>query len=337
MSFSRNFITLIKNRNNDIFEINNQNGLIISRYGNKNKLIYSKKIFDGHFTFIDYWFEIDNNDNIYGIVNDKKGSLIYILIKDRIIVKKRLLNFNTIQISIKYVSIKIINNSINIFYYCSEKSSPHKCNLIHYHKNTNGWRKNIIDLVSYNTLTNYVTLYNSSKNMSILYYKLCNNHEELFLSLFNKESLRWEKPIQLTNSRHDKIYLSALIDKKNNYHILFSEKDLYKYQCSYIQGYIDNNHFTILHYNTLGDATACSFPTILEQNSRISAQWSEYNNLYFCISDDSGDTWGPVLINPKIYISTFTCCNYKTNPNRDNEINSYSVFVDLDTFKILGT
>lgn len=336
MSFSRDFITILKNRNDDIYEIKSQNGLIISRYGKGNELVYSKKLFDGHFDFIDHWFEIDNNDAIYGIVNDKKGSLIYILIKDNIIVKKQLLNFNTNQIAIKYVYIKIINNSINIFYYYSDKSSPHRCTLVHYYNNINGWHKNIIDLITYNTLTNYVILYNTSKKMSILYFKLCNNHEELFLSSFNKESVTWKKPIQLTNSHHDKIYLAALIDRKNNYHILFSEKDIYRYQCSYICGYINNNGFLKINKRTLGNATACSFPVIIEKNSIINVLWTEYNNLYVCSSIDSGISWGQVFINPESCSVPFTCCNYKSNSITCNKSNYFSVFTATPSFKILG-
>lgn len=336
MCFTRDFITILKNQNNDLYKIDSQNGLTISKYNSKNTLIYSKRLFTGSYTFIDYWFDIDNNDTVYGLINNKEGALTYIQIKGTIIIKKHLIDYDINKAFIKFVYLKKSGSSINLLYYYADKTSPLKYNLVHYYKNITGWHKNIVDQVNITTLTNYIVLSDSHGNMSLVYLKLCNKYEELFISFFDSNKLNWSHPIQITNSHHNKIYLSALIDKNNKVHILFSEKNLYKYQCTYICGFINSKIFNLLHYYTLGDCTACSFPSIIQQNSRISAQWIEYSNLYMCSSNDSGNAWSPVLINPESCSNPFTCCNYKSNTLIKDNLNYYSVLLDTNTFKILG-
>lgn len=333
MCFSRDFITIVKNRNQDLYKIDSQNGLNISKYNSEGTLIYSKKICQYNYTFIDYWFDIDSNDNIYGVINNKQGSLMYILIKNKIIIRKQLLHYDNSKMFIKFIYFNKRDNSKNLLYYYADNYAPLKCNLIHYYYNGQEWHKNVIDSVNNTTLTNYVVIYDNNSTMNVLYHKLCNNFEQLFLSYFDKQSLSWSEPIQITNSQSNKIYLSAIIDKNNKFHILFSEKNLYKYECSYISGFIAKNQFNLLHYNTLGSCTACSFPSIIEKDSKISAQWSEYNNLYVCSTNNSGDSWGPVIINSEAFSNPFTCCSYK---KIKNEINSNSVFIDLNTLKIIG-
>ena len=72
MTFMRKFDTLLQNSNDNMCKIDSSdNGINITNYDQNFKVISIKKILTGNFAFLDYWFDINKNDSLYGIVNNK--------------------------------------------------------------------------------------------------------------------------------------------------------------------------------------------------------------------------------------------------------------------------
>ena len=86
MSFIRKFATLIKKSNKNIININLDNGVELYNYSPDFNLILSKKILDGAYSFADVWFDINENDTLYGIINTQKNKIVHLYINDKIIV-----------------------------------------------------------------------------------------------------------------------------------------------------------------------------------------------------------------------------------------------------------
>lgn len=336
MAFMRNFDTIIVKSNMNISKINSDNGLTLYNYDSNFNLQYSKTILSKELLFLDYWFDIDEKDNIYGLVHDKENFLIYYNINDNYIVKNKLLKYDSNKNFIKFVYIKKINNSTNIFYYSLDKLNPNNLLLMHRYNQNNKWYTFIIDSFSYNVLTNYVVVFDKYSFPTIFYFKLYEGFEELFVSSFDSNIMSWSDPIQLTNSKKPKIYLSAIYDSNDKYHIVFSENNSNKYYCIYIHGYIENSHFHMIHNWILCDTVACTFPTIIEYNSIIYAEWIEYHNLYLMYSQNYGHTWSHNSIAQDSSSLPFSCCSYHSNAPSNDTFNYYTLYIFKNTLKILG-
>lgn len=336
MTFMRKFDTIIQQSNKKISKITSDNGLTLYNYDQNYKLTNYKNILSGEFSFLDYWFDIDENDNIYGLVHDKKDYLIYYSIRDNFIVKTKLLKYNSNTDFLKFVYIKKIDKCINIFYYCLDKSNPTNTRLLHRYNKNNKWKTFIIDSFSYNVLTNYVVTYDKNFNPTIFYFKLHEGFEELFTSTFNSDSSSWSNPIQLTNSQKPKIYLSVIYDSEEKYHIVFSENNFNNYYCIYIHGYIKNNNFYIIYNWLLENTVACTFPNILQSNDVIYAQWIEYHNLFIKYSKDYGRTWTNAMFAKDSSTLPFSCCNYHSNLKNQDILNYFVLYLVENSTKILG-
>ena len=334
MTFINKFDTLIKKSNNCTTKISLNNGIILSNLNLDMKLLYSKKIMYGNYSFIDYWFDINEDDSIYGIVTTKDKGLFYIYITDKVIVKNNIFKYDYKLFSIKFTYIKNFNKTSHMFYYLINKRQNNLCDLIHNYKTDKGWVQCEIDSIPYNILTNFVITFEDF-TPSIFYLKIINGFEELFVSTFDLNTSTWSSPLQITNSHKPKIYLCVIKDSNKHYQIVFSENNYDRYYCAYITGYIENNMFIFINSRILSNSVTCIFPNVLEHNSEILVQWIEYANLNTCTSCDYGKTWS--IINDTSAELPFICCNYKSNCNSDDVLNSFVIFSYENSIDVLGT
>lgn len=337
MAFMRKFHTILQKSNSDICKIDCEDGINLSNYDINFNLISQKKLLNGNFSFLDYWFDISLNDNIYGIVNDKNGLLYSFNTKNNYIIKNKLLKYNHESKFIKFVYIKNISNCTHIIYYSFNISTPYKGTLVHHYKQNHTWHTTIIDEITYNVLTNFVVTYDDNNIPTIFYYNLINGYEEVYFSRFINDSFSWSTPIQITHSKKSKIYLSVIRDSKNVYHIVFSENTYSKYYCTYINGKIDDNSFNAINSSVLSDSVACIFPIVFEFNNSIFVNWIEYQTLYTILSKNSGQTWSKVNILINSYDTPFVCCCYHNNLEYESIFNYFVLYMNENSTNILGT
>lgn len=338
MTFLRQFCTLLQKSNGNIYKIESKDGIILNSFNKNFELITSKKLLEGSFSFLSYWFDIAKDDNIYGVINDKNGTIINYNVINNYIIKSNLLKYDIEEIFIKFIYIKNIDNKTHIFYYSLNKQHPCNGHIIHHYKNNGVWNTQIVDEITYNILTNFVVTYTSENSPVIFYYNVINGFEELFASVFDADSNSWCNPIQITNSRKNKIYLSVIMNSLNCYHILFSENNNNKYFCTYIKGYINNNNkFDIASTSKLVNTVACTFPSIIESNGTLYANWIEYHNLFTVSSKDFGVTWNETSIFNNSYKIPFVCCNYHSNYDINKSFTYFTLFIKDNSLEILGT
>lgn len=286
--------------------------------------IDSRILFNGEYSFIDIWLDIDDKDNIYGILNDKKGKLQNLIITSDNVDLNTIIKYDYKNFYIKFTYIKKVNSENHIFYYSIDKKYPYCAYIIHLYKSPNICKKTRIDFINYSILTNFVITYNNNVP-TIFYFKLVNHHEELFSSTFNENLYTWSSPEQITNSKKDKIYLSAIIDNENNYHIVFAENNKNRYYCKYIQGNFINNNFTISSEKYISKNSMCVFPNLISTCSKIYIQWIEYFDLYTSESLDSGKSWSKPKLNYSASDLPFQRYEFRSNNNIYNTSTIYAL------------
>lgn len=331
MSFLYEVYTLIRKSDKTLSIFNLDNNIVYKNFDCNLNNLYSENIIDGDFSFADTWFDIDDNDNIYGVVNNKKGKLVNIDIKNNNIKDTTIFKYDYYNYFIKFPFIKYTFDSNHLIYYLGNKYNNIK--LIHVYKSNGIYKKNTVDFINHNILNNFVVTW-SDNIPTVFYFKVVDKFEELFTSTFDLDKLQWSKPIQLTNSRKNKIYLSIIKSSEYYYHIAFSENNYGKYMYKYLKLYIKDSELEIHNDTYISSNIMCLFPNLVESNSMLYAQWVEYSSLYTCKSNDSGKTWSkPVLSN---YTSNEPSLIYgfKSNFPNDSSYNLSSLFTFKDYFDI---
>lgn len=275
MSFINKTNILIKKNNNDLYYFDLDKDIVFTKISNKTNTLISKKLFDGDYSFVDIWLDTNEKDNIYGVINDKKGKILNLTLEKDNVDTHTIIKYDYKNFIIKFPYTKHIENIKHTIYCSINKSIPLLANLIHIYEDDNIFIKNTIDFIDFNILSNFVVAYSNNKPI-IFYFKLVDNFEELFVSIFDLNSYSWSNPIQITKSNKNKIYLSVLQDENNNYHIAFSENHDNKYYCKYINISLENNVLKINQESIISKDVMCLFPSIIKKNSTLYIQWVEY-------------------------------------------------------------
>ena len=335
MAFSSKLRTLIRKSDGSTIKVTSDNGINFSTYDNKLNLQHSYLISSENSDFTDYYFDINKNDSIYGLILSKKKEIFYTYINDKIMFKKSLFTIDSLDENIKFPYIKQINNELHIFYFLINTNSPNG-KLIHKQYSDNSVITTEVNSFEFNILTNFIVI-TDNKNINVFYFKIIQNAEELFMSTFSLDTNSWLCPQQITDSKNKKIYLSAIKSSKdNNYHISYSENINNQYYCTYINGYTKDNEFITKSSLFIKTSVACLFPNIIEYNNILNIQWIEFNNLYSSISYDSGSTWSNDSMAILGIDTPFSLYFYKSNYANDLNNKIPSIFAFDHSLKMLG-
>ena len=231
--------------------------------------------------------------------------------------------------------VKYIEDNPHIFYYVFNNNSINTCALFHHYKHKDYWIENKIDFINHIVLNNFTVLWNGSIP-TIFYFNLVNGCEEVFASIFNLGTFTWSDPIQITNSGYNKLYLSAIRDNINFYHICFCEYENNGYIVKYINGYLSENKFNLKTSSYLSEPSTCMYPELIKNNSKLLLSWVNYNKLFTCTSTNDGLTWSKPNIDEYSLEDNFIRSTFYSNYKDDLEYNISHVFSTLNDVGILG-
>lgn len=322
---------LIKKSNQDLSILNLGSSIKYHVIKNDSNEVCSQEVINGEFSFIDAYADIDKDDNIYGILSDKKGKLIEMKLEESI-------KFNTVlkydykNFYVKFPYIKIFSHKKHIIYYSINKKNPLMCNLIHIYIDGDKTIKSKVDYIPYNIMSNFEVVWKDDSPI-LFYFKSIDGCEELFSTTFDKNKLSWSKPLKLTDSKELKIYLSVLKDINNNCHIVFSENSGGKYFCKYIKLSLNENSFNKIRVETIKTRTMCLFPHLINYKNDLYIQWGEYNYVYTCKSNDLGEVWDIENIYEKKSDKALRRYIFKSNYEKDKLCKCNTIFTNLDNIK----
>lgn len=330
MSFKKGFIIMLKKSNEEYFMLDIAEGITLYDLNYDCKIMNKNKIAHEKYTFVDLWVDINEYDEIYGIVNNSDGELIYIFIKGNKIYRTNLLKYDNRKIVIKYPYINKINEDIHILYYSNNIEYGREQNLVHYFKKNGVWTEHVIDKFKSWILTNFCVLFDN-EIPTVFYFKMVKGTEEIFASTYNVDLNKWSESIQLTNSRKNKVYLSAIKDSNGKYHLTYSENNMDRYYCMYLQVDINKGSVKVKKNNIIKRTIECTFPQIFRSNWLVQVKWVSYNSLFTSYSKDHGTSWSGEERIDEAISKNFVRCNYSSNYKEDKDHNMLVTFVDENT------
>ena len=239
MSFINERFAIIRRSYKDMFYISpDSDGLYYNYYDDNGCLLQKNKLINyNNIDFTKYSISIDKDDNIYCIYCDKSLEILKCSNQSFIFKKIEAITYNYKKFALAFPYVKYIEDNPHIFYYVFNNNSINTCALFHHYKHKDYWIENKIDFINHIVLNNFTVLWNGSIP-TIFYFNLVNGCEEVFASRFNLGTFTWSDPIQITNSGYNKLYLSAIRDNINFYHICFCEYENNGYIVKYINGYL---------------------------------------------------------------------------------------------------
>ena len=333
MSVFNQAYIFIRKSDKTISIFNLDRGILYNNLDSNLNSLYSKNIITGDLSFADTWFDIDSNDNIYGIINNKEGKLINVNIKSNNIDSNTFFKYDYERFFIKFPLVKDVFGEIHVIYYLIDKNKFNSSRLFHIYKYNGVYKKNTIDSINYNILTNFVITWDNNIP-TIFYFKLVNGCEEIFTSTFDLINLEWSAPFKITNSRKPKIYLSIIKSHDDKYHITYSEDNNKRYYCKYLTIVSENNKFKTYNSACLSTNIMCLFPSLIECNLTLYIQWVEYYNLYTCKSTDGGNTWSKPHISKYFSFLPIYIYEFKSNFSDDCIYNLSSLFSFENCFDV---
>lgn len=336
MGFINNCSTIIRRSDKDMFYIYYDNGIVFDYYNSNSEFVFSNKICDNSsIDFSNYFFTIDKNDNVYGIYNKDSLKMIEIPRYSHTYKEKTILNYDSHKFNILFPYIHTIDDSIHVIYYVYNNTSHNSSALFHHYRHNGVWTESKIDFINQIVMDNFVVIWTQNSPI-VFYYNLVNGYEELFVSRFNSSTVTWSNPVQITNSKQNKLYLSILKDNMNFYHISYCENDGNGYAIKYINGYLNETSMDINVSTYVTGSSTCMYPTLIKENSLIYLMWVNYGRLHTSVSSTLGKEWSEHNIDDASIEEDFVRANFFSNYIKDANYNVGSVFTTCDDIGILG-
>lgn len=336
MSFINQRSTIIRRSNKEMFFISSENGVSIDYYDKHNNIISSNKIIeDSNIDFSSSYFTLDSDDNIYGVYNDGSLKMIEIPNGYSTFTKKEIMKYDKEKFNILFPYIFKSNNSIHLIYYVYLKNSTNNLALFHHYKHNGIWSENKIDFINHIVVDDFTVIWSQDCPI-VFYFNLVDGYEELFFSRFNSSTVTWSNPIQVTNSRKNKLYLSILKDNMNFYHITFCENVGNGYSVKYLNGYLNENSLDINISAYITGPSTCIYPSFLKEKSNLYLMWVNYNKLNTSISNSLGKEWSEHNIDEYSIEEDFVRAKFFSNYTDDKLYSSSSVFTTYNDIGILG-
>jgi hypothetical protein len=273
--------------------------------------------------------KIDEQDKIYGIVHTQNGNVMYLHTKKSNILYEKLFEYNTDKYILKYPFILKLNSNIHIFYYLQNLKKRKFWGIMHHFFDGNKWIANKVTVISsYPIINPFQITYNSSY-MYIFYLHISDNKEEIFLSKFNVQNKSWNEPIQITETKNNKLYLNVL-DSKNKYHISWCENIDDNYIVQYTNIDYDKDISAPSNITPLSEPSNCTLPTFIQAGKALWSIWVQMNKLYNCYSLDNGNIWSNPEADEKSIGSKFI--RYKFSSNCPNDIKDFKLNNSFGTY-----
>lgn len=263
--------------------------------------------------------KIDSDDQVYGIANNLEGEILYLFSKNNSLYSNKLFKYDSNKYSIKYPFIDKFKNTITIAYYLHELKNKRDWTIaFHYFDGINWSHKHIYSIKAF-PIINPFLVSTDNDYINIFHFDLVNGKEEIFIRQFSKSLKLWKKPIQITSSNNQKLYLNVLKDSSSVYHITWSEFIKENLVVRYLKVQLNENDCFTKDIVSLSAPANCSFPTFVKTGDALWSVWTQMNKLYSCYSFDLGDTWSTPMIDKESENSIFIRYRFYSNNNRDLE------------------
>ena len=337
MSFVNEHYAIIRRSNKEMFYMYlKEDGLYYNYYDVEGNIVNIYKLIDDNtLDFTKYSFSLDQDNNIYCIYCNNTLKVLECKDKSSTFREVESITYNYKKFGLVFPYIKFSEDNPHIFYYVFNNSSINTCAIFHHYKHNDYWIENKIDFVNHIALDDFTVLFNRAVP-TIFYFNLVNGCEEIFSSRFNFGTFTWSDPVQITNTGNNKLYLNAIRDSINFYHLCYCENEGNGYIVKYINGYLNENSFNLKNLSSLSSPSTCMFPSLIKADNTLVVSWVDLNKLYTSTSKNGGASWSNPVIDESSAEDNFTRCTFLSNYKDDLKYNVSNVFSTIDDVGILG-
>jgi len=262
-----------------------------------------------------FYADIDSEDNIHLLFQDKQGNIFYSLICNASIKTTPVLNSKSISLYDKYLFLVPFKNVVHFFYILQHNDSNILAHQVLIDSSVS--MPKVIDYVAKSKCPCSITL-DKLGNLYAFYQASDGRHLQLGHKKYNSTQRAWGEFSAITRFSTDSEYPRVMVDNKNIMHICFQRRYERQYELIYQQKVPDKNIWTneiIIHTS----AYPFNESSIILINGSIIIYWVRDDIIYFSASNDEGNTWSkPARYNFSAG-RQLMCISYRTNNPYENE------------------
>ena len=264
---------------------------------NENNFLAKNEILVKEIT-VDFSVTINSSNEIHLICITKVGNLLYYIGSDNGWHHKLLFKLDVRSNIYRYLLLFIENNYVHIFCVKTNLLNPIVSSIEHmYWNEKNFHRSTVASYLPGKYPSSYQVQIDQLNNIHIIYKVLYKNNHQLYYSKFNFLNKKWTPGEIITNIKEDHSHPYALIDKKEQLHLVW---------CT-----IEENNFTLKYrkkINILSQKSKWSntqtisnknanhlSPIIVQQGSLLKVLSRQNHHISEIVSQDYGNSW--VLLN----------------------------------------
>lgn len=318
MIFLNNNLKLAEDSLDNIYLFTLYDGIMTRYYFQKEtSRIDERKISED--LFIEYDIEIDQEDTIYIMYQNKNYHLVLMIIKGE--ETKRIVLTEEPIPEVYNLNLKVVDNRPHIFYCILLSEIEKEYRIIHHWFNGIDWITNIVDETKVKQLLNPMCILEYKEELILIYYDM-QKTEEVYFKNFDLIKGEWSGKVQLTNSSTTMLYLdSLLID--NKLHLTYCEYgesltvkyERYEYGTGSVQKELEKK---------LSNEENISWPTLIYYEDNLWVVWAEYESIMSRFSLDKGKTWSPIYQWKESKTNDIVRYKYSTRNKTANIILNYS-------------
>jgi len=237
---------------------------------------------------------IDKSDNLYVICQKNNGSIVLASFINDKWETSNLVNEQNEKVF--NLSILVCDNKVNILYCVTSKEKKNIYRIYHHRFIEDKWETIQLDDISIREVLNPFTVIPLDDKIYIGYYDLINGEEQIFLKVIDTVSTQWEDKIQLTFSPNNKLYLDMILTTKKDLSLTYSELIEGNLVVKYEKFIIGKDKIVKALEEVLSNPSNSSYPTLVNDDSKLWVVWTEYENLMSCYTSNNGLSWSPSYI-----------------------------------------
>lgn len=271
---------------------------------------------------------ISEDGTIYLICQKNDGNVVLVSIKGKI-QDERILEAK-INGKLRNINIKLINDKIHIFYCVESTEGSNSFRIYHNFLHNNEWIKYPVSDIFSTGILNPFSIVETKNGILLGYYDIINNCEQIFISSFDMNNLKWSERIQITSDNNPKLYLDMISKDDNMLDICYSKYIEGNLVVTYEKYKIEDLNVIKETESLLSNPANCMYPTLVYSNETLWVIWIEYNRLLSSYSEDDGLNWSSPYSWKNTQFQDFA--RYKFSTNSSAVKNIYKMNYSFGTY-----
>lgn len=293
MSIYMNQDFLVENSRNELYRFYLTNDHKIKYDLIKNNSLKQSKILLEK-TILDYAIDVDEQNKIHLLCITREGDLLYFIFNNEKWIKNTISRFNVQSNKYKYLTLKIVNGTIHIFYSYCNVINQNIWTLQHIIGRKGKWeRKNILTINAGRYISPFYIDFDSENNIHLVFKEVSKGIQHIYYTSFSSFLNRWYSiPQKLSEVESDNSHPYMFVDTKNNIHILWCTMNNGDLRLVYKQmPFIESNTYKWRNINIPLIKGNISQPLMFEDDGILKIV-VKYNGELRCLySVDGGYNW----------------------------------------------